>query len=69
MTTRDNDLIDSDRVEGSLKKMGGKIKEGTGKLFGDEKLTREGQADQVEGSVQNAWGGAKDKLRESTDRR
>jgi uncharacterized protein YjbJ (UPF0337 family) len=70
----DNDSkagIDSDRTEGSLKKMGGNLKEGVGTILGDEKLKREGQADQAEGKIQNAWGGAKDKAREifGTDRK
>ena len=56
--------IDEDRTEGSLKQTGGKLKEGTGKLFGDEKMTREGQADQAEGKLQNAWGSVKDEARE-----
>lgn len=61
----DNDLgIDSDRTEGSLKQTGGKLKEGAGKLLGDEKLKAEGQADQGEGKLQNAWGSMKDKARE-----
>lgn len=58
--------IDSDRTEGSLKQAGGKLKEGAGALFGDEKLKREGQADQGEGKLQNAWGSLKDKVREIT---
>lgn len=58
--------IDHDRAEGSLKQAGGKIKEGAGKLFGDEKMKREGQADQGEGKLQNAWGSMKDKAREMT---
>ena len=62
----DNPGIDEDRIEGGLKKMGGDIKEGAGKVLGDEKLKREGQADQREGKVQNAWGGVKDKAREVT---
>ena len=56
--------IDEDRAEGSMKQAGGKLKEGAGKLFGDEKTKREGQADQAEGKLQNAWGSAKDKARE-----
>ena len=67
MADRDQDRgIDPDRTEGSLKKLGGDIKEGAGKLLGDEKLKREGQADQAEGKLQNAWGGVKDKAREIT---
>ena len=46
--------------------MGGNLKEGAGTLLGDEKMKREGQADQAEGKLQNAWGGIKDKAREVT---
>lgn len=56
--------IDDDRTDGSLKQTGGKMKEGAGKLFGDEKMKHEGQADEVEGKLQNAWGSAKDEVRE-----
>ena len=66
MTDRTDRGIDSDRTEGSAKKLGGDIKEGAGTLLGDEKLKREGQADQAEGKLQNAWGSAKDKARELT---
>ena len=68
MNDRDNSAgIDSDRSEGSVKKMGGNLKEGVGNLLGDEKMKREGQGDQAEGKVQNAWGGAKDAAREMID--
>jgi len=68
MTDRDNNKgIDADRTEGSMKKVGGDIKEGAGKVLGDEKLKREGQSDQAEGKLQNAWGGVKDKAREIAD--
>ncbi len=40
-------MADQDRVEGAAKNLGGKIKEAAGKVTGDEKLKREGQADQV----------------------
>lgn len=63
---RDNG-VDSDRAEGSAKQMGGKLKEGAGTLLGDEKLKREGQADQGEGKLQNAWGSIKDKARDILD--
>jgi uncharacterized protein YjbJ (UPF0337 family) len=57
-------MVDDDRVEGSAKNIGGKIKEGVGKATGDEKLKREGQLDQVKGKVENAVGGMKDTVRE-----
>lgn len=56
-------MPDQDRVEGSAKQMGGKMKEGVGKLTGDEKMKAEGKADQFEGKVQNTVGGVKDSLR------
>lgn len=57
--------IDDDRTEGSIKQTRGKIKEGAGKLFGDEKMKHEGQADQAEGKLQNTWGSVKDEARET----
>jgi uncharacterized protein YjbJ (UPF0337 family) len=60
-------MVDNDRVEGAAKNLGGKIKEAAGKVTGDEKMKREGQADQVAGKVQNVVGGVKDKLREQDD--
>ena len=48
--------MDKDRVEGAAKTVGGKVKEFVGKVTGDQKL-------QVEGKVQNAYGGAKDALK------
>jgi len=58
-------MADHDRIEGAAKNMGGKMKEGLGKLTGDEKMKAEGRADQVEGKVQNAVGGVKDSLRDN----
>jgi uncharacterized protein YjbJ (UPF0337 family) len=55
--------VDNDCVEGSATNLGGKVKEGEGKLTGDEKLRSEGVADQVKGKVQNAVGGVKDALK------
>jgi uncharacterized protein YjbJ (UPF0337 family) len=62
-----NDRIDNDRVEGSSKNLGGKLKEGLGNLTGDQKTKREGQADQLEGKAQNSWGGMKDSVRDVID--
>ncbi|MEJ0037394.1 MAG: CsbD family protein [Gammaproteobacteria bacterium] len=62
-------MVDKDRVEGAAKNLGGKIKEAAGKVTGDEKMKREGQADQVAGKVQSVVGGLKDKLREHEDKK
>jgi uncharacterized protein YjbJ (UPF0337 family) len=55
--------VDKDRVEGSATNLGGKVKEGAGKVTGDEKLKNEGVADQVKGKVQNVVGSVKDTLK------
>jgi uncharacterized protein YjbJ (UPF0337 family) len=46
--------MDSDRIEG-------RVKEGAGKVTGDEELEREGEA-------QGAWGDAKDKAGDAWDK-
>jgi uncharacterized protein YjbJ (UPF0337 family) len=57
--------MDKDRVQGSVDQAKGKVKEGVGKLTGDQKLKGEGKADQAAGKVENAVGSAKDKIRET----
>lgn len=59
--------MDSDRVEGPLKEAGGKVKEGWGDLTDNEQTEAEGQADQVEGNIQNKWGEGKDTVRDAVD--
>ncbi len=61
-------MADHDRIEGAAKQAGGSIKEGLGKLTGDEKLKAEGRADKVEGKVQNTVGGIKDAVRDGDNR-
>jgi uncharacterized protein YjbJ (UPF0337 family) len=55
--------MDKDRLVGSAKVAKGKVKVAAGKVIGDAKLEAAGQADKVEGKVQNAVGGIKDTLR------
>jgi uncharacterized protein YjbJ (UPF0337 family) len=57
--------MDDNRVKGAARNVGGKIKEGVGRAVGDEKMKREGQADQVTGKVENTVGGLKDEVREN----
>jgi uncharacterized protein YjbJ (UPF0337 family) len=65
--TREDDSMDSDRIEGPLKEAGGKAKEAWGDVTDDAETEAEGQADQVEGNVQNEWGEAKDSARDVLD--
>ncbi len=55
--------MDEDRVKGSARQAGGKLKEGAGRITGDEKLRSEGLLDQFKGKLQNAFGSIKDAFR------
>ena len=65
MDNRDDTRIDEDRAAGTGKQWSGSIKEKAGGFIGDEKMKREGQAEQGEGKLQNAWGSAKDSVRDA----
>ena len=53
---------DNDRTRGTANNLGGKIKEGMGKLTGDRDLEAEGHMDQAKGNAQKALGDIKDAL-------
>jgi uncharacterized protein YjbJ (UPF0337 family) len=53
---------DNDRTRGTANDLGGKIKEGLGKLTGDKSLESEGHMDQAKGKGQKALGDIKDAL-------
>ena len=55
--------MDKDRIVGSAKQIKGTVKQVVGKVAGDAKLEAEGNADKIEGKVQNAIGGLKDTLK------
>jgi uncharacterized protein YjbJ (UPF0337 family) len=48
------------RVAGTMKNVGGKAQEGLGRMTGDSKMEAEGLMNQVEGTVQDMYGQAKD---------
>lgn len=60
-------MVDKDRIEGAGKQIKGSVKEGIGKVTGDEKLKNEGKIDKAEGKIQNTVGGLKDKVRDAVD--
>lgn len=59
--------MDKDRIEGSAKEAGGKVKEAWGDLTDDPGTEAEGKVEQAEGKVQNEWGGLKDDVRDAVD--
>ena len=60
--------MDKDRVEGVGHQMKGAVKEAAGKVMGDKKTQAEGTAEKAAGKVQNTAGGAKDAVKDVTDR-
>jgi uncharacterized protein YjbJ (UPF0337 family) len=56
-----------DEIEGKYEQAKGSIKEGFGKLTGDEELRSEGAADQVKGDVQEGFGTARRKVGETIE--
>ena len=57
--------MDDDRIKGTATELGGKVKDAIGGITGDSKSEVEGKADQVSGSLQNAYGSAKDSVRDT----
>jgi len=56
-------MADKDQFKGAAKEALGNVKEGLGKLTGNEKLQAEGKVDQVEGAVQKKVGDVKSALK------
>ncbi len=57
--------MDKDRVGGVGKKIFGSIKEAAGKITGNRKTEAEGASDRMTGIGQNAFGGARDTVRDA----
>lgn len=57
--------MNEDRIEGAATELGGKVKDAVGGVLGDGKTQAEGKLDQISGSLQNAYGSAKDTLRDT----
>jgi uncharacterized protein YjbJ (UPF0337 family) len=58
---------DLDMASGKSDEVKGRLKEAAGVLTGDQKMQREGKADQVAGTVKKAVEKAKDKADEAID--
>jgi len=61
-------MVDKDRMEGKAEQAKGALKKGAGEMMGDEKMKAEGQADKAEGKVQDTYGAAKDKARDTLNK-
>jgi len=52
--------MDTDRLTGTAKNLGGQVEEGFGRATGDVKSQLQGKAKQAEGALQDLYGQAKD---------
>jgi uncharacterized protein YjbJ (UPF0337 family) len=59
--------MDKNRVKGKLDDAAGRVKRQVGEWTGDSELQAEGTTQQVKGKVENAWGKAKDAVRDLGD--
>jgi uncharacterized protein YjbJ (UPF0337 family) len=57
----------TDKMHGAANKAAGSVKEGIGKLTGDEKLQAEGKMQQVKGHAQEAKGEVKGAVKKGID--
>lgn len=57
-------MADKDQFKGAAKEAGGDIKEGLGKVTGNERLQAEGKADQIEGKAQKTVGDVKSAIKD-----
>lgn len=57
-------MADKDQFKGAAKEAGGNVKEGLGKVTGNERLQAEGKADQFEGKTQKTVGDVKSAIKD-----
>jgi uncharacterized protein YjbJ (UPF0337 family) len=57
--------MDKDRIEGKVKDVAGRVERQVGEWTGDTDAQVHGAAKQAEGKLQNAWGQAKDAVRDA----
>jgi uncharacterized protein YjbJ (UPF0337 family) len=51
-----------DELEGKFDQAKGSLKQGLGKLTGDEEMRSEGAGDKLKGDIKEGWGGTKRKV-------
>ena len=60
--------MDQDRFSGAARQVGGKVEGAMGSLTGDTKTEAQGNLKDAAGAAQNAYGRAKDTVRDTADR-
>lgn len=59
--------MNKDRVKGKIDEVAGSAKRKAGELTGNTQLKVEGMVQQAKGKVENAWGKAKDVVRDANE--
>ena len=62
------DMMDTDRIEGSARSMAGKVEKAAGDALGDKQAQAEGLATEAEGALQNTFGQVKDVARDAAEK-
>jgi uncharacterized protein YjbJ (UPF0337 family) len=57
----------NDEIKGKYEQAKGSVKEGLGRLTGDDEMRAEGSADKMKGDVQEGYGTAKRKVGEAIE--
>ena len=66
--SREYNSAQRDKLEGSMREAGGRVKESVGALTGNERLKAQGQTDQLAGVVRRKKGSLKDRIKAWIDR-
>jgi uncharacterized protein YjbJ (UPF0337 family) len=61
------ELMNSDRIKGTVDEAAGLAKRKAGELTGSTKLEVEGMVQQVKGKVENAWGKAREAVHDANE--
>ncbi len=67
-STHEYNSAERDRLEGSMKETGGRVKESVGALAGNERLKEEGRSEQVAGTARRKKASLKDRIKGWIDR-
>ena len=60
-------MVDTDRIVGSAKELGGKVQGAVGDAVGSDQASLEGRYREAQGKAQDVYGQAKDTLRDVAD--
>jgi uncharacterized protein YjbJ (UPF0337 family) len=60
-------MVDTDRITGAAKELGGKVQGAVGDLTGSHRHSAEGRVREAQGTVENVYGQAKDAVRDAAD--